>query len=53
MTDLDSYCDALVTEVADYRDGEIRVDRAHARRWVDQFEPAERDFVASLCANVG
>jgi hypothetical protein len=46
MSNLDNYCDALVSEIADYRQGELTIDRAHARRWVDQFAENEREFVA-------
>lgn len=47
MSALIGYCDALVQEISDYRDGEITIDRGHVLKWVNQFEPSEREFVAS------
>ncbi|MFO0683939.1 MAG: hypothetical protein U0234_17940 [Sandaracinus sp.] len=52
MSNLDAYCDALVHETADYRHGELTIDRAHARRWVDQFAENEREFVAWQTAEI-
>ena len=52
MSNLDDYCDALTREIADYRQGDLAIDRAHVRRWVDQFAENEREFVAWQTAEI-